>query len=710
MTTIPPNPEEALVTISTPKSDTVRVRDRVESSRFEFYFDGDVEIEEASTDDLYFPVDVAVRLSSSWSKMTVPMAIGVFVHDHHSGNVVHQVGRETPEIDLEAGSYELELSPAPVKIYILVQSAAKVRLIDEKIQILTGSDEPVYIGVRSPHEHPAGTITTTADLEDLMVAVSHLGSALKTTSAERSWPTLRGQPPTIKLGDELDIPSTVSRYDVDVRIEIPCDRRALFNVTPLAYYTSARLTTISTGKTSPALIAAGERVPLTGNLGTAAGQQLKRNVLLDSVVRSVGIYPFVTAERTTIEDELPWALEEVYSLPLGERVAAYQDVPESVIEDIWRTWPLTIDVSGTLDDIPALPHLAEELAIVRIPDANTGTADPQPGFVTDFIRADGSGTSEAPRATNKNDEMQDISRPLPWDTQLHSSLEDGYPLGSNKTSIRAYERHLDREAPNADAIEVKVVCNDDEMREEDIVTEFYGLRDLLEFDISSHYNLTTTEFLDLLSGSYDLIHYIGHVDEAGFKCQNGYVDAVTEVDEVDFDVFLLNACRSVEQGEALLDAGADGGIATLYDIPNSSATKLGRTLSRLLNRGFTIRSALEIAREVSFLANRWVSLGDGRVSLTQSESGVTMLSTVTPCSDGFQFELESFETSSHRIGTIIDVNTDWAKPCVLPGKIRCKLSDEQLEEYFALEVTPVKCGNELYWTDEVSPGELREQQ
>lgn len=707
MNTIPPNPEEALVTISAPTSDTVRVRDRVESSRFEFYFDGDVEIEEASSSELFFPVDVAAQFTGEWTELTFPMSTGVFVHDHHSGEAIHRVGRENPTIELPAGSYELELIPAPVKIYVLIDSSATIELSGGEIKIREVDDE-IVTGVRSPHEHPAGTITTRPDVSDVMEAVSHLGSALKATSAERSWPSLRGQPPNIEVGDTLEIPSSISRHDVDVTIEIPGDLKSVFNVAPLAYYTSANVVPLPSDETDPGVVAAGNRTPLVGALDVAAASFLKRNVLLDTIVRSVGIYPDITSERKTVEPALPWDLDEVYSYPLGKRIAAYQDVPKEAMEEVWPSWPLTIDIEGKIGDVPAIPHVAEELAIVRVLNGERESPNPQPNFVRDFIRADGSGSSSIERTTDQSETSNDIASPPKWSTQLHTSLKPGYPLGSNKTSVRAYERHIDRQAPDTGEIAVNVVCNDDEMREEDIVMEFYGVRDLLEFDVNIHYNLETDDFRSLLSSSFDLIHYIGHVDESGFKCQDGYLDARTDVQEVQFDAFLLNACRSVEQGEALLDAGAIGGIATLYDVPNSSATKLGRTLSRLLNRGFTIRSALEIAREASYLGNRWASLGDGRLSLTQPESGVTALSTVTPREEGFDFELECFETSSHRIGTIIALNTVWRDPYVLPGKIKRRLSEDQLDEFFSLEVAPVKCGDNLYWTDEVSPEELRE--
>lgn len=709
MTTIPPNPEEALVTISTPESDTVRVKDRVESSRFEFYFDEEVEIEVASTDHLYFPVDTAARFVGNWTNLRVPLANAVCVHDHETGSVIQRVTRDTPEFELGPGQYEMEVMPAPMKVFLSIEGSVTVRVDDEHIAISVEADHDIIAGVRSPHKRPAGTITTTSDPRDLMRATSHLGSALKTTSPERSWPTLRGYPPYLEQGSTLSIPSSISRPEVDVQLEIPYDLESVFLTAPLAYYTAAEVVPVPTDDSVPALVAAGERIRLPGNLGEASASLLQRNVLLDSVVRSEGIYPFETHERKEVEDHLPWDPDTVYDLPLGDRIAAYEAVPDGVLESIHPTWPLTIDIAATAQDIPAITHIAEELAVVRVPKRRVDALDPRPEYLSEFIRSDGSGNTASIRATEESVVKKPVSRPEPWGTQIHTSLLEHYPLGSNKTTVRAFERHIEREAPDTDIIEVNVVCNDDEMREEDVVTEFYGVRDLLEFDVNIHYNLSTEAFQGLLSETFDLIHYIGHVDDAGVKCPDGYLDIRTDVTDVGFDAFLLNACRSVEQGEALLDAGAAGGIATLYDVPNSSATIIGRTLSRLLNRGFTIRSALEIARDVSYLGDRWVSLGDGRVSLTQAESVVPNLVSVTPCEDGYELEVECFETDSHRIGTLVWPNADWGDNWVLPSSRSRKVTEKQLKEFFSLEVVPIKVGTDIYWTDEISPAELREQ-
>jgi len=708
MTTIPPNPEEALVTISTPQSDTVRVRDRVESSRFEFYFDDDVEIEPASTEELYFPLDIATYVRDV-QEFIIPVYSAIIIHDHSTGKILEENVSDIEDTTLPEGDYEIEVASTPMKVYIRVSSAAQITRSANNVTVSLATPGDIIIGVRSHHERPAGTITTPRNIDSVMAAVSHFGSALKTLSPERSWPTLRGYPPHLELGKEFEIPEQVTKPDTGLELYIPRTIDAVFKTAPLTYYLAANLKPMPESCTQPYLSSSSTKIPLVGNLSNAALRLLQKNFLLDCIVRTEGLYSIDIEERQLVEGKLPWNPDTVYDLPLQERVVKYDEVPDQVLEEIMPTWPLTIDAEADFNSVAMLPHLAEELARVRIPGAMNQEVESTPTFVDDFVRADGGGTRAAERALNTPSPKPQITSPPEWDTQMHVSLLDGYPIGTNKTSLRAYDRHIDLDTPENNTITVHVVCNDDEMREEEVVTDLYGVRDLLEFEVNFHYKLSRSELRLLLERRFDLVHYIGHIDEEGILCADGYLDVRTDIDEVGVDAFILNACTSVEQGEALLEYGAVGGIATLFDVPNSSATRVGRSLSRLLNRGFPIRAALNIARESSVLGRRWVSLGDGRVSLTQPEGAFASIINIDPREDGnFNFELECFESRSHRIGSVVVPTANWGTYRVMPNRPQSVLSAEELEEVFSLEVSPVRCNGELYWTDETRPEDLRE--
>ena len=196
----------------------------------------------------------------------------------------------------------------------------------------------------------------------------------------------------------------------------------------------------------------------------------------------------------------------------------------------------------------------------------------------------------------------------------------GYPLTVNKLDVSALRQRIDRR-PSGDTIDIHVVCNDEHMEEENAVRKLYGLRDLLDFDVTAHYDLSREELADLLARPADFIHYIGHVDDSGILCADGSLDAKS-ISEVGVSAFLLNACQSYEQGRELVAKGSRGGVVTLSPVGNPMATELGRTLARLLNCGFPLRAALSIAQRHSMHSYQYTVLGDGGLSLVQSERGI----------------------------------------------------------------------------------------
>lgn len=113
---------------------------------------------------------------------------------------------------------------------------------DLKRTRLAFEESEVVFGARSHHTRPAVIITTTTDSEDLMRTVTAFDSALKTTSPERAYPTLRGNPPTVELGEELDIPGGLAPPATGITIELPPACKYVYPVAALAYYLGAEVT------------------------------------------------------------------------------------------------------------------------------------------------------------------------------------------------------------------------------------------------------------------------------------------------------------------------------------------------------------------------------------------------------------------------------------------------------------------------------------
>ncbi|MFC7166878.1 hypothetical protein [Halospeciosus flavus] len=257
----------------------------------------------------------------------------------------------------------------------------------ERTSIKFKSPTQVVLGARSRHDHPAGTISTTDDPEDMMSAVSMLGSALKSTNPERSYPTLRGHPPLIERGDSLSIPNTLSTPETGVRIELPPEYRYIYPATPLAYYLGAvlvpsdepRLIT-GTGLVHP--LDSGERA-----YEDEIERLLKQVFFLDCITRTEGLYKTDLHERAAVEDSLGWDPATIYEQSLAEQLDAYLSVPFEAIEPHIPTWKLESRIDPTPSSIEALPFLVNDLAVVRTPDIqSTSHSESLQAVANDFLR------------------------------------------------------------------------------------------------------------------------------------------------------------------------------------------------------------------------------------------------------------------------------------------------------------------------------------
>src|SRR5699024_7298273 len=239
-----------------------------------------------------------------------------------------------------AGSYIIELH-TPIKLYLRVEGPLTVRADFEQTSIEFSDMTTVVVGARSYHQHPAGTVTTTSDPEDVMAAVSTFGSALKTFSPERSYPTLRGHPPTVEIGDELSIPTDLTPPETGVIIELPPELKYIYPAAPLAYYLGAEMVPGS----GPRLRAGSDfEYALDSGRGfeTEVEQVLKQVFMLDCLTREEGLYDTDLHERRAIESDLALDTEfdsaALYDASPADRLATYLDIPFEIIEPHLPEW------------------------------------------------------------------------------------------------------------------------------------------------------------------------------------------------------------------------------------------------------------------------------------------------------------------------------------------------------------------------------------
>ncbi|GAB7010054.1 caspase family protein [Halorubrum trueperi] len=704
------------------------VTDHIENTQFEVYTDRAVVPTARPTDDHYFPVDASVAVETG--AVEIPRVAVVETRGDDGALLTRGDDYWMP-----TGTYHVGIDPAPTKLYLTFESAFSVSTTDRTTRIDLDSPAEVTLGFRSLHQVPAGTITTPTDPESLMDAVSLLGSALQTTSPERSFPTLRGHPPLVESGDEFRVPERVEPLDSGVRIVVPAEYRYLYPVVSLAYYFAADVVPGDV----PRIEGEGWSYPLEPDFERRTAEVLRQSFHLDCLVRTEGFYPVDLHERETTGLDLDW--ERLYDLPLAERLGAYLEVPFDRVEPELPQWTLTTDVRPDPENVEMLPFVAGELSIVRSPETVTPvTAGGSErgggggGIGTGFFR--GTGPVAAPRpdarpalspvavgpdefvrggtdvsvsrgadATDDRGAVPtdaDFVRPDPVDTVEHAWVGEGVPLDANKATLDAYHRRLEEGAVEQSRISVLVVCNDEQMREEGEVANLYGLRDMVQFDIEVRHDLTREEMREVLCSDVDFLHYVGHVDERGMQCTDDYLDLTAEDLDVGVSAFLLNACQSYQQGEALIHRGSRGGIVTLSDVANSPATQLGRIIARLMNSGFNLRTALHVAKRELITGNQYIVLGDGGTTICQSRSGVVAAVTVHSENTPWNVSVKVYPNGPYGSGTLTTPNTE-SSPSnyYVPSEIALtNVTESQLEKFLSLEVLPVFTQSGLVWSDE----------
>lgn len=622
----------------------LEVRDRVSKRRFALRTSGVPELTSADTEPFPFPVEAACRFVTD--EIRVPELTCISIRDT-AGEQVTAVDQEDAE-QLSRGKYVVELD-GRVKTYLHVDARLAVETGDDYAVVRFGAAVDVVIGARARIRRPPTTVTTTPDLDDVRLAVEAMSSSLQTTSPERSFPTLRGYPPRLRLGDKLEIPAVAEPPETGITLVVPRELSALFTVAPLSYYLGAA---IEFGTNS--------RLETEGGLAFELGERdvervLRHAFLLDCLVRTHGLYRQKPVEYEALVPELPLDLPALYDAAPAERLEAYLSVPTSVTDSYVPRWSSVAYVDPSVDRLTALPHLVDDLAFVRTEGVSRHRGEAARRLaLSRFVTASG-----ATRSASAVFEGRDVFVDVPETTPRHRVwVGDGIPLNASKFQTAGYEHQLDREPTDHERLRVLVVCNDSSMSAETaaVETRYYPYSDQL-IDLDVHEQVTTAELAARLGDDADFFHFIGHATDRGLKCSDGRLD-VASVPDVGCDSFLLNACQSYGQGSELVERGAVGGIVTLSDVGNEAAVEVGSRLAQLLNRGVALRNALSIVRELTVVGGQYTLVGDGRTTLQGDGNGTTMAMYLQSRPGGYDLTVDEFLDEIWRLGA----QTTWLSP------------------------------------------------
>ena len=646
------------------------------------------------TDDFYFPVDAAVAVTTE--RLVLPFVVPTYVRDPE-GKMLLEAEHYAYET-LPDGTYLVELM-APIKLYVRVHGELTIASSDDRLAFHFGEATTVHLGARSRHERPATTVETTADPDDLARAVSTFGSALKTTSPERSLPSFRGHPPRLALADDVRIPGALETPDTGIRIVVPPERAAVYAISSLAYYLGA---TVETGSQPRIETDRGFEYSLDRpeyTFDRLVDRVLKHVFFIDCVTRTEGFYPVELYERQRVAERLELAFDDLYEQPLADRLATALSIPFDAVADLVPRWRLVTYATSAAENAAALPYLAYELASVRSLPANPepATTPTVPSEIEAFTRSaprSGDGESTADRAIDSYVSIPEV------DAFERAWLGEGIPIGANKLLQAGFENGLES-TPSGDGVEVTIICNDERMAAELEATDdgLYGDREELPFDATVHRNVSGDELRRLFAEDVDFLHYVGHVEDDEFVCRDSMLDPNT-LANVGVDAFLINGCQSYEIGTRVIESGGVGGIVTLSEVGNQDAIAVGQFVARLLNNGFTLRSAVAMARSYRLVGNQYIVVGDGGLAVGQSGSIVPNSCRIEPIDDeSYRLFLQLYHVDSG-VGAQYIPYLDGVDQHYLAGKELppIDLSGDALARFLGLEEIAVEYDGEHCWS------------
>lgn len=606
-------------------------------------------VDEANQHDL---VDSSVIFETNYIQFLKTQTCNVY-----AGEDLVATATDGDAFDLDEGDYLIKVDASGgLKLYLTVDSAVRFHSKEENSFLKFEGTTEVQFGVRSLHTAPAGTITTPPNLEDAAEAVEYLSSGHKTDSPGRSFPTNRGHPPRIEIGDTFAVDSQLSKCLSDIEIEIPATWEALYAASPLVHYLSASLTidTEATGltlragsvedvSTESAFVTDPAETDLPSSLPSSKNQWAS-NILqhifsLDCAMRAGGRFQEPTFATDTIVSRLEDAgfdpdIDELYDLPITDRVAQYLKYPPEVTDGI-TDWHYTALVPAEPEYLESVPVFSNRLAKIHAQPPTSAT--------------DSSHLDSVPTNYRNRD-----STTIEW-------YGDDSPTGGFSGQLTSCRRRLDLadttsvarpEDTDTTPVEITVVCNEKGMESE--MKDLYQESGWLSVDITKRTQTSRDELRTIIEEGADLLHFIGHITADGIHCRDGLLDVDT-LEESNARVFFLNGCESFAQGELMVDAGSHGGLVTTDSVRNTAAIQFGQSAAKLLNRGFSLGATLHVLHTHLSDLNTYTGIGDSRTTVAPPKNAPTIFSVrEITSSNEIEVSLEVYPTSSaYDVGTLI---------------------------------------------------------
>ncbi|UWG48882.1 Uncharacterized protein HSRCO_2622 [Halanaeroarchaeum sp. HSR-CO] len=662
------------------------ILDPIQGRRVPIETDDVPDLVEQPTDALPFPVDTVSTFTSRSLRLDQGDHVVVWPDGAAATEPIqaHQTGSFGP------GTHHIEIS-GPIKLYLAVEGPFSIEVGIDFIDVDLVDRTTVSVGARSYHERPAGTITVGDDPEDVMTAISAFGSALKSTTPDVSFPTLRGHPPLIETGDALAIPDGLSMPDSGITIEVPRTRRMIYPTASLAFYLGSR---VEPGPTPRIRTTEGFEYPLDDErwLEDAITRVLRQVLLFDAVVRSAGPYGQSVLEGDVVEPLLESDPSTLYDRPMRERLEAYLAVPAEEVADVGPRWAMTAYVPPTTEGAAFLPYVVNELGIIRNPrgtridgrEARSSLGVPD---------------ERSRRYVSAGDRERLMIRPEFFDDSVeHVWLGDHVPVGATNGTLESFEYDLER-TDSTGSLEVAVVSTRPTAVDSPDLEAAYDVREALQIEMETFAETETGQLRSILAAGYDVVHFIGQTAPGEIVTADGTLTLST-LETVDVGIVLLEADHSFEEALWLVENGAIGGLGTVGTVPDDPSLSIGRLIARLLSMGFPLRGALEIAREEVDSGEQCVLVGNGNVDVVQPDSVLPTVATIVPDDGEFLVHWDAYPAGMFRVGTEVEPSPAAARRFLGPGNgnQRVRLSSSELQALVERSESPTVVDGHLYWT------------
>lgn len=543
-------------------------------------------------------VDAEQLSYSSLDASTADIVESTDVEHLHMGAEYHP--QSSVKLAFPDGSYRVRASTGLTTLLRTDDAFTLFWNAEDQRTVLT-FEQPalVTLGFRSSVEHPRATLTVGPSVADVATAVSHLSASHRTVEPERSFPTMRGHPPALELGDETEIPDPVRERTPDTGIEIvvPPSLDALLPVAPLAYYLSARVRVGDDAKL--AVPEAGFEYGLDPmpELQYQVARLLRRVFALDCVVRNAGPWGASVEELDALERELPgFDVEAWYAQSARERVVTYLNCEFGrVAEELppWRHW---VRVPSERDALEALPGMLSDGAAVFVP--------PVEG---DRIR-----------------DATDAGRAPDWELvtgRFEGERDDPWTRGY----VGTYTAHRNRltDATRADDHTVVTVVAASSVTEPvaDWLADRYDRR-LDDRGTVRYRRIRSRQALaELFAEHTDLLHFVGECSPTGLVCPDADLNAGL-LAQNNVKQFILDTTAETTRRDAVsiaqdvVDRGSVAGVVSRSETraqpadETANATYPPFTVGGLTRHGFATESARRIAERVHDGAELAV-VGDG---------------------------------------------------------------------------------------------------